>query len=324
MPKMSIVCPCFNEARNLPILHQRIETVMEGTDVDWQLIVVDDHSTDDGFGELERLAKADNRIVAVRLARNVGSHMAIICGLEFVTGDCTVVMASDLEDPPEVLPQFLEQWRAGHKVVWGAREQRQDKSKFYVFFANLYHRFAQNVVGLKGIPATGVDFFLMDGEVVKMVRQFKDKNITLFALVAWLDQDSAVIHYTKDTRLHGQSGWTLAKRLTLVLDTLLNFSHTPIRVMGLLGLFMSIAGAIYGLEVLFNAYFGNPPAGWSALMIIVLIIGGTQMMMIGVLGEYLWRTLEETRSRPRYLFERIVSESPIGRADMPNSESSKK
>ena len=114
MPKVSIVCPCFNEARNLPILHQRIETVMEGTDVDWQLIVVDDHSTDDGFGELERLAKADNRIVAVRLARNVGSHMAIICGLEFVTGDCTVVMASDLEDPPEVLPQLLEPYKTAN------------------------------------------------------------------------------------------------------------------------------------------------------------------------------------------------------------------
>jgi len=296
---------------------------MKEAGVEWQLIVVDDHSTDDGFGDLERLAKADNRIVAVRLARNVGSHMAIICGLEFVTGDCAVVMASDLEDPPEVLPQLLEQWRAGHKVVWGAREQRQDKSKFYVFFANLYHRFSQNVIGLKGLPATGADFFLMDGDVVKMVRQYKDKNISLFALVAWLDQDYAVIHYVKDSRLHGRSGWTLAKRMKLVLDTLLSFSHMPIRMMGLLGLFLAVVGAIFGLEILYNAYYGNPPVGWTTLMIVILFFGGIQMMMIGVLGEYLWRTLEETRSRPRYLLERIVSESPIGRADMPDSESSK-
>ena len=141
MPKVSIICPCFNEAKNLPILHQRIDTVMGQTDVEWQLIVVDDHSSDDGFSELERLAKADDRIGAVRLARNVGSHMAIICGLEFITGDCAVVMASDLEDPPEVLPQMLEQWEAGRKVVWGARQERRDKSKFNVYFANLYQCF---------------------------------------------------------------------------------------------------------------------------------------------------------------------------------------
>ena len=306
MTTVSIVCPSHNEAQNIATLHERIIKVMETTQLSWELIVVDDHSNDGTYDELMRLSKADDRVTSVRLARNFGSHIAILCGLEFTSGDCTVVMASDLEDPPELIPELVAKWQEGRQVVWAARKDRRDKNLAYRYFAKLYYLFVRKFVRLDGLPKDGADFLLMDAATVSMVGQYKDKNLSLFALIAWLNLDSAMVSYTKEIRRHGNSSWNWDKRITLIVDTMVGFSHLPIKIMTIVGFAAALVGFVFGLNVVWNALFGDPPAGFSSLMVVIIFIGGIQMMMLGMLGEYLWRTLEETRNRPRYLIENVT------------------
>jgi glycosyltransferase involved in cell wall biosynthesis len=254
MTTLSIVSPAHNEAANLPSFYHRIKSVMDEAGMEWNLVVVDDQSTDDTFEVLTRLAAEDARITAVRLARNAGSHKAILCGLEYAEGDCVTIMASDLEDPPEQIPMLVEKWRAGARVVWAARQDRHNVGFVYRMLARLYYVFSRRVIGLKNLPETGADFLLLDQATAQIVRQYRDKSLSLFALIAWLDQPSAVVTYHKETRRHGHSSWTLGSRVKLVIDTLVSFSYLPIRIMTMIGFITSMAGFGFALNVLWNAF----------------------------------------------------------------------
>jgi dolichol-phosphate mannosyltransferase len=303
---VSIVTPAFNEAENLPELYKRLLAVMEQADVEWEWIVIDDHSTDDTFAVLRRLTDQDPRIRGLRFSRNFGSHMAITCGLNQANGDCALVMAADLQDPPEELPPLLAEWRAGAQVVWAARASREGEKASTLVFSRLYWMIMNNVVGTKQIPVTGADFFLLDRVVVDAFLQFKESNVSVVALITWMGFKQTTIKYHKQARMSGHSGWTLGKKVKIVLDSVMSFSYLPIRLMTLVGFAAAAAGLIYGGLVVGLALFGTPIQGWSSLMIAVLFFGGVQMIMMGVLGEYLWRTLTEARQRPRYIIEAVV------------------
>jgi len=304
--KLSIVTPAYNESANLPVMYERLVIVLDT--IDWEWIIVDDNSKDETFSVITKLSTQDNRVKGARLLRNAGSHLAICCGLELFTGDCVAIMAADLEDPPEVLPDLLNKWDSGAQVVWATRKNNFGKSLFYRFIAQSYHVFTRKFVGLSGMPKGGADMFLMDSAVADHVKKFKERNLSLFALVAWLEIDSETVSYEKQARLYGLSGWTFAKRAKLVFDTLVSFSHLPLRLMGLIGIISVTIGFVLGLNVLWNAYFGSPPEGWTSLAVIILFLGGAQIVMIGIIGEYLWRTLDEARSRPRYLVDKLVGD----------------
>lgn len=302
-PLISIVTPAYNEAENLPILFDQIVHVMRNTNADWEWIIVDDHSADGTFAVVTAMASGHSGVKAVRFARNFGSHAAIMCGMQRASGDCVVIMAADLQDPPETIPALLAKWQAGAQVVWAVRDRREGEKRSTVIFARFYYFLMRHVVGLSEMPPSGADFFLIDRLVVDALKEFNENNASIFALVTWMGFRQDGIAYDKQARLHGRSGWSLKKKLKLVVDSITSFTYLPIRLMSYVGFSVALLGFLYAGLVIANALGGQPVEGWSSLMVVVLIVGGVQMLMMGVLGEYLWRALDESRRRPRYLIE---------------------
>jgi dolichol-phosphate mannosyltransferase len=314
---ISLVTPAYNESRNLPILYERLCAELEMIDVEWEWIVVDDHSSDDTFSILATIAQNDRRVRVFRLTRNSGSHTAVTCGLNHALGHAAVILAADLQDPPETLPLLLAQWRAGTHVVWAARERREGETATSVGFARLYYWIMRRIVGIQEMPATGADFFLIDRCVVDALRQFNESHVSLFALITWMGFRQTTVTYDKQARLYGQSGWNLGKKLKLVIDSVTAFSYLPIRLISYLGMSVALLGFLYAIFLLGNAVLGHPVEGWTSLMVVVLLLGGIQMIMMGVLGEYLWRALDEARRRPRFLVEDRIDAQSL---DSPNLE----
>jgi glycosyltransferase involved in cell wall biosynthesis len=307
LPFLSIIVPCFNEEKNLPVLYDRLKTVTTSAELSWRLILVDDHSDDDTFLVAGQIAENDQRVTAIRLAKNVGSHLAALCGLTYTDSSASVVMAADLQDPPELLPDLVECWRSGIQVVWAVRESQDGKPAQGRFTSYIYNSMMMRILDRPDITSKGADFFLIDRLVVTALRQFGESNISLFALLQWMGFRQGKVVYQKEQRLHGRSGWSLRKKLKLFLDSITAFSFAPIRIMSGVGMLVALLGFIYAATVIENALVGQPVEGWSSIMVTVLILGGLQIMMLGILGEYLWRSLDETRKRPRYLIEDIIA-----------------
>lgn len=304
-PLLSIVTPAYHEATNLPLLHERLRGVLDAQGVEWEWVIVDDHSGDETFAVASDLVRQNPRVRCLRLARNFGSHAAIMCGLQHATGDCAAVMAADLQDPPETLPALLGPWREGAHVVWATRDRREGEKSTTLGFSRLYYLLMRRMVGLTSMPAGGADFFLIDRRVIDALRQFNEQNVSLFALITWMGFRQTSIGYDKQARLHGRSGWSFRKKLKLTIDSITSFTFLPIRLMTYVGFATSFAGFAYAAVVIVNAIAGQPVQGWSSLMVVVLLFSGLQMLMLGVLGEYLWRALDESRRRPRYLIEEV-------------------
>src|SRR5215510_8028653 len=282
-PLLSVVTPAYNEQGNLLILYEGLSNTLASIDIDWEWIVVDDHSSDMTFAAISEIAHRDRGVHAI--------------------GHCAVTMAADLQDPPEVLPALLKKWFAGAQVVWAVRAHREGEKASTISYSRLYHTLMRHVVGLKEIPPPGADFFLLDRRVLDAFLEFKESNVSVFALISWMGFRQETIAYDKQARLYGRSGWTLKKKLKLLVDSVTSFTYLPMRLMSYLGFFVAFAGFVYAGLVLENYFAGQPAPGWSSLMIVVLVVGGMQMLMMGVLGEYLWRALDESRRRPRYLIE---------------------
>ena len=300
---LSVITPAYNESDNLSLLYKRLSSVLKSVNVDWEWIVIDDHSSDETFAAISEIASRDSRVRAIRFARNFGAHTAITCGLHHAKGDCVVVMAGDLQDPPETLPALLTEWYEGAQVVWAARDRREGEKASTIGLARLYYFIIRRAVGIKDIPGTGTDFFLIDRSVVDAFCQFKEGNIDIVLLITWMGFRQTIITYDKQARLYGRSGWSLQKKLKLAVDSVTSFTYVPIRIMSYVGFLVALAGFVYAGVVIANYFGGEPALGWSSLMVVVLVVGGIQMLMMGVLGEYLWRALDESRRRPRYLIE---------------------
>lgn len=316
-PLVSIITPAYDEAENLPLLHQRLSRVLEGMQVEWEWIVVDDHSADATFSVMAEMARGDSRVRCFRFARNFGSHTAIMCGLEHARGACAVVMAADLQDPPETLSELLGPWREGAQVVWAVRRRRMGEKASTIGFASLYYLMMRTIVGLRTMPATGADFFLVDRLVVDALKQFGERNVSLLALVTWMGFRQVTISYDKQVRVHGRSGWTLEKKVKLTVDSVTAFTYLPVRLMAYLGLVTTAAGGVYAALVLTNALAGHAVQGWSTVVVMLLVFSGLQMLMLGILGEYLWRALDESRRRPRYLIEAMTGWPSLPEPVMP-------
>lgn len=299
---VSVVTPAFNEGKNLSILHERLSKVLSALpETEYEWIVVDDHSTDDTFAVLERLHRADPRIRAFRLSRNSGSHVAVACGLEKARGECAIVLAADMQDPPEFLPEFLKERAKGAQVVWAARSGRGGAGSG--LFASTYYFIMRRIVGIRGMPPRGADYFLVDRVVLDSLAGFTESHTNLLAAIASMGFRQVSIRYEKQERLHGASGWTLRKKLSMVFGSIVSFSSFPIRAMSYGGFLTLAAGVAMGAFCGVSALRGGRPEGWLWVVAAVLSVGGLQMILMGILGAYTWRALEESRRRPRYLIE---------------------
>jgi dolichol-phosphate mannosyltransferase len=302
---ISIVTPAFNEAANLPALYERLVAAMRDVGGDWEWIVVDDHSRDETFAVIEALALRDARVRGFRLSRNSGSHVAITCGLHQVDADAAVMMAADLQDPPETLASMVARWRQGAQVVWATRRARPGDPT-HRGFAALYYWMMRRLVGMTEMPVRGADFFLVDRVVVDAFRRFSERNVSVLALITWLGFRQEYVEYDKQPRLSGQSGWTLSRKIKLVVDSITSFSGFPIRLCTYVGLMFVMCS----LVLLSFAVALLPQLGGGVLLVLSLIVGlaGFQLVAIGIVGEYVWRALEETRRRPPYLIEAMAGQ----------------
>lgn len=303
---LSIITPAYNEEINLPLFYEHVKTAVP-QHLDWEWIIVDDHSNDNTFATASMLAASDCRVKAVRLSRNSGSHKAIYCGLQYSSGSAAVVMAADLQDPPEEIPRLLERRNDGFQIVWCARRKRHGEKSANLMFSRFYYFLMRRMFNLKEMPATGADFFLIDRTVIAALLRFPELNTSILGLLTWMGFRQCAIEYDKQSRLHGKSGWSLRKKLTLIIDSVTCFSFLPIRILSGLGIIFAILGLAYSVLVFINGLRGIPSQGWASLMIVLLITSGFQMLMLGVLGEYLWRNLEESRRRPRFLIEASIN-----------------
>ena len=304
---LSIVVPVFNERVNLLRLHQEVAAVMrELSDYDYEIIFIDDGSRDQSFAVIEELHLRDPRISAIRFPRNFGSHIAIAAGIDHCRGDAAVVMAADLQDPPQLIREFVARWRDGYDVVWGARTGRDDgaiRGTAMNAFYRAVRRFA-----IPTYPKGGTGSFCLIGRpAIDAFRRCNERNRLTFGLIAWAGFREAEVPYFRPQRLSGASSWTPAKMIKAAIDTFVSFSLIPIRLISLLGITVSALSFLFGSYVLVNKLmFGTHVLGWTSVMLAVLVLGGVQLVMIGVLGEYLWRILEEARARPLYIVERTI------------------
>lgn len=309
----SVVTAFFNEADNLPAFRARLTRALAGLGGDWEIVLVDDHSSDSGPALARRWVAEDARVRYVRLARNCGAHAAFSAGLAQCTGDCAVLLAADLQDPPEAVGALLERWRQGYDVVWANRTAPASPSALGRLFARAYYGLLRRC--LPGVPEHGADFLLLGRPVIDAYNGVAEKNTSFLAMILWLGFRQTHVRYAKEARRAGRSKWTLAKKVQLALDSLVSFTSAPIRLMSLAGLGVGALGLAYGLVVLLRALaFGVPVAGWSSLMVVLLVLGGMQLLTLGTLGEYLWRAFDQVRGRPRYLVEeRVEHEARPGR-----------
>jgi len=299
---LSIITPAFNEGSNLEAMRARLTAVLAGTiGDDWEWVIVDDHSADGTFEAVSRLALADGRIRGLRLSRNSGSHVAITCGLHHVRGDAAVMLAGDLQDPPELLHALLDRWRTGAQVVWATR-RAQPGEPGHARFAALYYWIMRHVVGMKEMPARGADVFLIDRSVIEAFKRFPERHVSVFALITWLGFTQAYVEYDKQPRLSGRSGWTVARKIKLVVDSITAFTEVPVRACTYLG------GGFLGLGALLMVTglvrWMSTGAGHLILLVSAMAgFAGLQLVALGVIGEYVWRALEESRRRPAYVIE---------------------
>jgi len=302
MTKISVLTAFLNEDTNLPRFRERVSATLAQLGVDYELVLVDDHSDDGSAAFAKEWAREDPRITYIRLSRNCGSHAAFSAGLAKCTGDCAVLLAADLQDPPESIPQLMESWKAGNDVVWAARAARDGESLTTRVFAGTYYHLMR-WLALPDMPGQGADFLLMDRKVIDAYNAIPEKNTNFLAMILWLGFRQTSIGYVKQVRHSGKSKWSLAKKLKLFVDSFVSFSYAPIRLMSLAGAGISAMGFLYALFVIINAFCGAPVQGWASLMVVVLMLGGFQLLMLGILGEYLWRAFDESRGRPRYVIE---------------------
>lgn len=302
---LSIVTPAYNEAENLPRLYERIRALDWTTlGLEFELLIVDDHSADATATVIDALIARDPRVKSLRFSRNFGSHAALTAGLEHATGAAAVVLAADLQDPPETIPALVADWRKGAATVWAVRGEREGESLSNRVSARIFYSLIRRMTRM-AMPPTGVDFFLLDRAVIEALRLAPERNTSLIAQIQWLGFEQSSLVYTKMARASGRSKWTLSKRIKLSLDWVVGFSYFPIRFMSVIGLLFACAGFLYALFLIVRRFvFVVPVEGWTSLISVVLITSGVQLVMLGVLGEYLWRSFDASRQRPRFVIER--------------------
>lgn len=315
-PTISVLTPAFNEEHNLPLLYHALVAASAQFGKDFEWVIVDDHSEDKTFEVASGLAKADERVRVLRLARNSGSHNALWCGFEHTRGRCVVIVAADLQDPPETIALMLERWRNGAQVVWAVRTRQPQSTATDRFFARTYWWMMRRLARLPDVAPTGADMVMIDLTVVQALRRFAERNVSIFALITWMGFRQTSITYDKQPRLHGRSGWTMRKKLKLVIDSIVSFTFLPVRFFSALGIISALLGFIYAAFIIARTLaFGTPVEGWSSLMVIILLLSGLQLLMLGVLGEYVWRSLQEARARPRYLIESMTGGGALCETD---------
>ncbi|MBO4844695.1 MAG: glycosyltransferase family 2 protein [Lachnospiraceae bacterium] len=309
MNKLSIIIPVYYNEDTLQDLYEDLcEKVLDKLD-DYEIVMVDDGSKDSSWTVMNEIRqKNPSHIKCVHLSRNFGEHSAILAGLNVCTGDCAVTKQADMQEESELILRMYESWKKGNKVVLAVREDRDD-GKIYQVFANLYYKLMRKIVNPE-MPKGGFDCYLLDRKVIEVIKMLDEKNSALTLQVLWVGFKSEKIYFSRKAREKGKGRWTMAKKIKLVVDSVMSFSYFPVRLMSIMGIIFSLASFI-GIIMCISEIVvsGVRTVGWASLMTVLLFSSGVMMLMLGMLGEYVWRALDASSNRPPFLIEEIVDEN---------------
>jgi glycosyltransferase involved in cell wall biosynthesis len=310
--KISLVVPAFNEAHALPVLHPRIVAVLDGLAMDAEVLYVDDGSRDDTWAVIAGLGERDARVRGIRLSRNFGKELALTAGLDAVQGDAAIVLDADGQDPPELIPVFVEKWREGFDVVFGTRTRREGESWLKRFTAAGFYRVMERLSHTP-VPRDTGDFRLLSRRALDALAGLRERRRFMKGLFAWVGYRQCAIPYQRAPRLAGASKFSYWRLWNFALEGITSFSTAPLRIATYLGVLAAMAAFVFGAVIIGKTLmYGDPVPGYPSLMTVVLFLGGVQLMALGMIGEYLGRLFDEAKQRPLYLIQERIDppESP--------------
>lgn len=303
MSTLTIVVPAYNEGEGLADFHARLAAVLDGMDAASSVLYVDDGSRDDTWRVMCALREADPRVSTLRLSRNFGKELALTAGLDRVDADAAVVIDADLQDPPELIPAFVAHWRDGYDVVYGTRATRAGESSFKRMTASGFYRVMERLSATP-IPRDTGDFRLLSRRALDALKQVRERQRFMKGLFTWVGFRQAAVVYHRDPRHAGQTKWNYWRLWNFAIEGITSFSNAPLKVATYFGLLSALLAFGFGLWVLGKALlFGDPVQGYPSLMVVVLFLGGVQLIALGVMGEYLGRLYVESKQRPLYLID---------------------
>ena len=306
MSKLSIIIPVYYNADTLMDCYMDLrDNALQGLE-SYELILVDDGSGDDSWDICKEIAERDKNVRLIKLSRNFGSHAACYAGMTICTGDCAVIKSADSQEPSSLILAMYERWEQGNHVVLAVREGREDSFSQRAF-AKIYYSLVRRFIS-KNMPKAGFDCYLIDRRAIEALKLLDERHSAITLQILWTGFKTATVSYTRIARQKGKSRWTLSKKIKLVLDSFVSFSPAPVRFVEWLGVLFAIVAVIWGTAlIVFRLSGAIDVAGWTTLMVIVLFSSGMIMLSLGILGEYIWRTLDVAQNRPVYFVEEEVN-----------------
>lgn len=305
-PSVSIVVPCFNEEDGIAECHRRVTEILRGLNISYEIVYVDDGSRDETLSRLAAIHASDPHVTVIELSRNFGHQPAVTAGLEAATGQAVVIMDADLQDPPELIPAMLDKWAEGYEVVYAVRESRERETGFKRWTAKAFYRLI-NLLSEIEIPLDAGDFRLLDRKAVEAMKSMPERHRFIRGMCSWIGFRQCGIKYARGARFAGSTKYPVRKMMNLALDGIASFSTVPLRVLAVIGLasaVLALLGIVYALVV--RLFTHSWVAGWAISFIVLLFLGGLQMMSIGVVGEYVGRIYTETKQRPLYVARTVL------------------
>ena len=311
-PALSVIVPCYNEEEVIETTHARLSAVLAETELAYEIIYIDDGSKDATAEKLRALSGRGQSARVIKLARNFGHQIAVTAGLEYADGDAVVLIDADLQDPPEVIPEMIAKWREGYDVVYGVRTSRDGESTFKRWSARAFYRIINRLSEVP-LPLDTGDFRLIDRKVVLALRRMRERYRLLRAMTSWIGFRQIALPYERHKRFAGESKYPLRKMIALALDGIVSFSVVPLRIVTIVGLFISLLSVLGIAYALVSRIFSqNWVPGWTLLFISSLFIGGMQFIFLGIIGEYVGRIYGEAKQRPLFIVSEVIGPENFG------------
>ena len=304
MKKISVLIPCYNEEQSLPMLYPELVKLMDSQSAyEWEVLFVNDGSLDGTLDLLRQYRNQDQRINYVSLTRNFGKEAAMLAGFDYVTGDCMVIIDADLQDPPELIPEMIKWWEQGYEDVYARRKSRGRESWLRKRLSMMFYRMLQQSSRFEVLKNVG-DFRLLDRRCVNALKRMRESERYTKGMFSWIGFKKKEIEFDRGNRQAGKSSWSYRQLFSLAIDGITSFSSLPLRISTIAGFFVSMLAFIYMMVVFIRALiWGNPVQGYPSLLVIMLFLGGIQLLSLGIIGEYIGRIYNETKNRPDYLVD---------------------
>ena len=302
MKKVSILVPCYNEEKSIQLLYPELKTLMDSqNNYEWEILFVDDGSEDDTLNAIKSLRREDERIAYVSLSRNFGKENAMLAGIDYVTGDCMVIMDADLQDPPSLIPEMLKYWEEGYQDVYAKRADRGKESWLRKKLSLLFYKILDSTTRFDVLQNVG-DFRLLDRQCINALKGLRESERYTKGLFCWIGYKKKEIIFNRGDRVAGDSNWSFWSLFNLAIEGITSFTTAPLRIATFSGFIIALCAFFYALYFITKTLiYGDPVQGFTTLIVIILFLGGIQLITIGILGEYIGRIFNETKNRPTYI-----------------------